>query len=41
MNDEQTAVNARSDGRDFMLRLISVIGLVGVAFALLLAVQPA
>ena len=42
MSQQQSpAVADRMDARDFIVRLISVIGMVGVALAILLVVQPA
>jgi hypothetical protein len=35
------AVADRMDARDFIVRLVSVLGMVGVALAILLAVHPA
>jgi hypothetical protein len=35
------AAAERRDPREFFIRLVSVLGMVGVAFAILLAVNPA
>ncbi|MEA2523654.1 MAG: hypothetical protein QOF73_881 [Thermomicrobiales bacterium] len=38
---QRQTVADRLDARDFLIRFISVMGMVGAALALLLAVQPA
>ena len=41
MSQQPPAVTDRIDARDLIVRLISVLGMVGVALAILLVVHPA
>ena len=41
LEGEQPAVEDRLEARDLLVRLVAVLGLVGAALALLLAIHPA